>query len=334
MKRREKLIKLLRLSGLCGGFALFALLLLPGALLIFFGDSNSSVENGERIIPPKSIHVYRTALGTVEEIDFEEYVKGVVAGEMPSNFAEEALKAQAVAARTYSLSKVIRSGDGGYPAAHPNAPLCDGTHCQVYRSPSELESLKGSAWMKDGYKKITEAVEDTAGVLMYYNGELAYQALFHSSSGGKTENSEDVFVSAVPYLRSVESNYEDAATHKNEKTSLTYTALAETLNKKYPDRYTGNFTPSAIKIRDRTDGGRVNIIQIGNATYSGSEIREALGLKSANFSISKEPYNIVFTTNGYGHGVGMSQYGANGMAEAGFDYKEILKHYYTGVSVY
>ena len=289
--RRKELMKLLRLTGLCGGFALFALLLLPGALLIFFGDANSSVENGEHIVPPKTIQVYRTASGTVESIDFEEYVKGVVAGEMPANFAEEALKAQAVAARTYSLSKVIRSGDGGFPAAHPNAPLCDDTHCQVYRSPAELESLKGSDWMNDGYKKITKAVEDTAGVLMYYNGELAYQALFHSSSGGKTENSEDVFV-------------------------------------------TGDFVPDGIKINDRTDGGRVNSIQIGNAAYSGSEIRDALGLASANFNIVKEPYTIVFTTNGYGHGVGMSQYGANGMAEAGFDYKEILKHYYTGVAVY
>lgn len=332
--RRKELMKLLRLTGLCGGFALFALLLLPGALLIFFGDANSSVENGERIVPPKTIQVYRTASGTVESIDFEEYVKGVVAGEMPANFAEEALKAQAVAARTYSLSKVIRSGDGGFPAAHPNAPLCDDTHCQVYRSPAELESLKGSDWMNDGYKKITKAVEDTAGVLMYYNGELAYQALFHSSSGGKTENSEDVFVSAVPYLRSVNSNYEEAATHKDEKTVFTYTALAERLNKKYPDRYTGDFVPDGIKINDRTDGGRVNSIQIGNAAYSGSEIRDALGLASANFNIVKEPYTIVFTTNGYGHGVGMSQYGANGMAEAGFDYKEILKHYYTGVAVY
>lgn len=329
-----KIMPILRLTALCGSFALLSLLILPTALILFFGDANSYIQDGERIIPPKTIHVWRTASAAVEEIDFEEYVKGVVAGEMPSSFEEEALKAQAVAARTYSLSKVIRSGDGGFPEAHPAAPLCDGTHCQVYRSPAELESLKGAAWMNDGYRKIGKAVDDTAGELMYYNGELAYQALFHSSSGGKTENSEDVFVSAVPYLRSVESTYEDKATHQDEKTTLTYMVLADTLNQKYKDRNTGNVAPGGIKITDRTNGGRVNTIQIGNATYKGTEIRDALKLASANFTIDKGTQTITFTTIGYGHGVGMSQYGANGMAEAGHNYKQILKHYYTGIQVY
>lgn len=329
-----KIMPILRLTALCGSFALLSLLILPVTLILFFGDANSYIQDGERIIPPNTIHVYRTASGIVEEINFEEYVKGVVAGEMPSSFEEEALKAQAVAARTYSLSKVLRSGDDGFPAAHPTAAVCDGTHCQVYRNPAELTSLKGSAWMNDGYTKIAKAVDDTAGELMYYEGELAYQALFHSSSGGKTENSEDVFVSAVPYLRSVESTYEEKATRQGEKNTLTYQVLAEALNKKYKDRHTGNFTPGAIKITDRTDGGRVNTIQIGNATYKGTEIRDALGLASANFTLHKDPLTITFTTMGYGHGVGMSQYGANGMAEAGYNYKQILKHYYTGVQVY
>ncbi|MDD2217521.1 MAG: stage II sporulation protein D [Eubacteriales bacterium] len=332
--RKIKIMPVLKLAALCGGFAVLALLVLPSTLITFFGDSNSYINNGERTVPPKTISVYRTASSTVEEIDFEDYVKGVVAGEMPASFEEDALKAQAVAARTYSLSKVMRSGNDGFPAAHPTAALCDGTHCQVYRSYSELESLKGSSWMNDGYKRIEKAVDETSGQLMYYNGELAYQALFHSSSGGKTENSEDVFVSAVPYLRSVESTYEEKATHKDEKTTLTYMVLAETLNKKYPDRYTGNFTHSNIKITDRTEGGRVNIINIGNASYSGREIRDALGLASANFTIDKDTNTITFVTSGYGHGVGMSQYGANGMAEAGHNYKQILKHYYTGVEVY
>lgn len=285
------------------------------------------------ITPPEYINVYITSSSEVETIKFEDYIKGVVAGEMPSSFEEEALKAQAVAARTYSLSKILRSGANGFPEAHPSAPLCDDTHCQVYKSESALRMLKGDAFMNDGYQKICKAVDDTEGQLMYYDNELASQALFHSSSGGKTENSEDVFASTVPYLRSVSSPYEDGATHANEAKTLTLIQMASALNAKYTDRFTGNFDANDIKINARTAGGRVETLTVGSASYSGREIREALSLSSANFTITASGNYITFTSNGYGHGVGMSQYGANGMALNGFTYDEILKHYYTGITI-
>lgn len=288
---------------------------------------------GDKLQVPDYINVYRHAYSVTENIPFEEYVKGVVAGEMPSTFEEEALKAQSVAARTYSLSKIIRSGDGGNPAAHPDAPLCDDTHCQVYRSIYELSDLKGEVWMNDGWQKICLAVDSTKGELMYYDGQLAEQALFHSSSGGYTENSEDVFASAVPYLRSVESPDETGATHQMEKKTFSANDLIYLINLKCPGR--GLSQPlRSINVTGKSDGGRVDSIQINDSVYKGRELREALGLSSANFEVAFDGNTVTLTTNGYGHGVGMSQYGANGMAQKGSTYKDILEHYYTGVKVY
>jgi stage II sporulation protein D len=292
----------------------------------------------DKIDPPAYINVYRTSSNITEALPFEDYVKGVVAGEMPASFEEEALKAQAVAARTYSLSKVIRSGVGGNPPAHPDAPLCDDTHCQVYRSVGELTDLKGDNWMADGWIKICDAVDSTQGQLMYYDGQLAEQALFHSSSGGYTENSEDVFASAVPYLRSVESPYEEEATHQNETTSMTISEFSQKIKNTFSGKAFGDISVSNIKITSNSQGGRVNEVQVGEQILTGRNIRDSLGLSSANFTVGftisyGEPY-VIFTTKGYGHGVGMSQYGANGMAKEGYDYKDILEHYYTGVKIY
>ena len=188
--------------------------------------------------------------------------------------------------------------------------------------------------MNDGWKKICRAVNGTEGQLLYYRGQLVEQALFHSSSGGKTENSEDVFASAVPYLVSVDSPYEKDATHQNESHSFTTDQLASALMSAYPDVSFGAIAPSSIKILDRSSGDRVKEIQIGNATLTGRQIREALDLPSANFTVNISGDTVTFTSNGSGHGVGMSQYGADGMAEKGYDYKEILSHYYSGTEVY
>lgn len=283
---------------------------------------------------PETLDVYRTESGKTEEIDFEDYVKGVVSGEMPSEFHLEALKAQAVAARTYSLARVLNARESGNPQAHPEAPLCDSTHCQVYRSEAELAQLKGDAWMDDGWQKICKAVDDTKGQLLYYRGHLVEQALFHSSSGGKTENSEDVFASAVPYLVSVDSPYEEDATHQDESHSFTADQLASALRTAYPDVNFGTVEPSSIEILSRSSGDRVKEIKIGSATLTGRQVREALKLPSANFTVDVSGDTVTFTSNGSGHGVGMSQYGADGMAEKGYDYKEILSHYYSGTEVY
>lgn len=288
----------------------------------------------EKVAVPKAIEVYRTGSGDVEELSFEKYIKGVVSCEMPSSFHSEALKAQSVAARTYSTAKVINAESLGNPSAHPQAPLCDSTHCQVFKTEQELRNIKGQEWMKNDYKKICNAVDDTKGELLYYKGQLVEQALFHSSSGGATENCEDVFTAAVPYLVSVESPYENDATHQNDKTSFSIIDFASKVNSAYPGINFGDITSENIIILKRSNGNRVEKMQIGEATLTGRQIREALGLSSANFKIETNEDSITFTSKGSGHGVGMSQYGANGMAKEGYDYKKILSHYYSGTEIY
>ncbi|HYE68140.1 MAG TPA: SpoIID/LytB domain-containing protein, partial [Anaerovoracaceae bacterium] len=164
---------------------IFCLVLLPFTLVSIFQDADQGVPPPAKkgSVPiPEHINVYLHETGKTESVAFEDYVKGVVAGEMPASFEMEALKAQAVAARTYSLSKIIRSGSGGNPD-HPSAPVCDDTHCQVYRSPQELKEIKSAEWMDTGWPKIQEAVNSTKDQLMYYQGALVEQPLFHSSSG-------------------------------------------------------------------------------------------------------------------------------------------------------
>lgn len=332
MKYKGDLLKSLAI--VCS-MVVFCLVLLPFILVSTFHDESPTappVKKGSAAIP-EYINVYRHASGRTETIPFEDYVKGVVAGEMPASFEMEALKAQAVAARTYSLSKIIRSGSGGNPD-HPSAPVCDDTHCQVYRSPQELKEIKSAEWMATGWPKIQDAVDSTKGQLMYYQGSLVEQPLFHSSSGGKTENSEDVFVSAVPYLRSVNSPYETAAPHQNEQVEIALSEFKQKIRQICPNKNLGTVNADTVKVLERSAGGRVAAILVGNLTLKGREVRDIFGLRSANFTVSVQGSNVLFTTDGYGHGVGMSQWGANGMAQAGYNYIDILTHYYTGVEIY
>lgn len=286
-----------------------------------------------KIETPDKIKVWNVEKEKVEKVDFEEYVRNVVASEMPSSFEREALKAQSVAARTYAMAKILKFKETE-PEAHPKAPICNTTHCQVYKSEKELVDAHGEAWEKDGYKKVKSACKETEGELLYYQGQLVMQPLFFSSSGGQTENSEDVFSGQFPYLISVSSPYEEGATHSNEKKEFSFGNIEESLNSKYTDRNTGKLGSDKIKILSRTAGGRVDKIQVGQSTYRGTEVRNALGLSSALFSVGFNSDGVVFTSSGSGHGVGMSQYGANGMAKEGSNYKDILTHYYTGTDVY
>lgn len=332
-RRRRPISKagkdLLKLSTIVIGMVVFSLVILPFLLVLAVGSDGLWRSSPART--DIEVTVFREGQGETVTLGLEAYVAGVVAGEMPASFEPEALKAQAVAARTYALSKIKRATTGGNAAEHPLAPLCDQTHCQVYRSEDELLTLKGRDWMDSGWKAIVKAVNATQGQVMYYLGALVEQPLFHSSSGGKTENSEDVFVSALPYLRSVDSIYESEAPHQHESISISLRTFAGKLK----DRYGAtSVSPGTIKIISRTEGGRVDQIQVGDQTLTGRNIRDLFGLRSANFTFAFDGNeNIVFTTKGYGHGVGMSQWGANGMAQAGYGYREILTHYYSGVTI-
>lgn len=249
-------------------------------------------------------------------IDLDEYITGVVLGEMPADFESEALKAQAVAARTFTLYNVLHN------EKHQNANVCaDSTCCQAFVSP---EMYLGSA--EDLYK-VTKAVTDTSGEVITYLGELI-DAVYFSSSGGKTEAALAVWGADVPYLQSVSSPGEEMLKNSEETVSITHAEFLKKLGMS-EDILIRN---EIIEV-DYSDGGGVHTVTIGGKLYSGVEMRKLLNLRSTMFDIEIDDQNVIITTNGYGHRVGMSQYGAEAMAINGSDYKEIIKHYYLGTEI-
>lgn len=280
-----------------------------------------------------SIDVYITKEDRVETMDLEEYVLGVVAAEMPAEFELEALKAQAVAARTYGLAHTD-TFKGEKNEKLYGADLDDTTAFQVFMNKEQ----RMDAWPKnkrEGYwKKLNKAVSETEGEVLTYNGELVMAPYYFSTSSGKTENGIDVFGIDVPYLKSVKSiGEEDAPKYKSEFV-YTYNELTEALNK-WNSKL--NLKPSTLKenltILERTQGGSVSKIKVGKESISGKQFRSILNLNSANFNIEFNNKNVTIICHGYGHGVGMSQWGADAMAEDGYNYKEILKHYYQGTDI-
>ena len=258
---------------------------------------------------PDTVEVWITEKEAYETIPFEKYVQGVVASEMPASFGTEALKAQAVASRTYALGRIKAGGK-----------LCDTVHCQVYRS-DNIPS------------KVKKAVKATSGQVLLSDGKLASHALYFASSAGKTENSQDVFSGAYPYLVSVDSSYEPGATHKKEVLTMSISKFAKKIKAAMPELDFGIITRRSIKVKSRSEGGRAAVVQVGDQRVSGADIRGALNLYSTRMEFSFKDDEITITTSGSGHGVGMSQYGANGMAKKGKDYKAILAHYYQGTEI-
>ncbi|HZG70652.1 MAG TPA: stage II sporulation protein D [Chondromyces sp.] len=279
-------------------------------------------ENEQDIGPAIEVAVYRSQQKQVETLPLEDYVAGVVAAEMPADFEKEALKAQALAARTY-IVKMINGGDTG--KVEGQADVTDTVQHQVYKSKQELKQL----WGKDfewKSKKIDEAVKETAGQILTYNGE-PITASFFSTSNGYTENSEDYWDEPVPYLRSVESPWDRQSPKFESKMSLSLKEFESKLGVKIKGG------SEAGVITERTTGKRIGKVKIGGKEFTGREVREKLGLHSADFSWMVKGNEIVIAMKGYGHGVGMSQYGANGMAKSGKNYQDIVYHYYQNVKI-
>lgn len=250
----------------------------------------------------------------------EEYVQGVVAAEMPASFELEALKAQAVAARTYAYRRILR---GERIPEHPEAHLSsDYQSGQAWTSWENFMDRYGQVAGRNLQKKIRKAVEQTQGEVLYYQ-EDPILAVYHSTSGGRTENSEHYWSEQLPYLRAVEDPYGSSSPYHYSTASISLTKLGEIMevNK------TKNF-----KVVERYPSGRVKTVEVGEKWLSGREIRQRLGLRSTWFTAEIINDELVFSVWGFGHGVGMSQYGAQGMAQAGYDYRKILQYYYQGVS--
>ena len=293
------------------------------------------------------ISVYNAQTENVFQIPLEEYIVSVVIAEMPASFEIEAIKAQAVAARTYTYKRLI---SGNYDEKHKGAAICtDSSHCQAWTALEKVidstPDANGNNAIKAAAKieKVRKAVTETAGLIACYNEE-PIEALYHSCSGGMTEYAEKVWDGkGYPYLKPVKSSGEEIAANKYktavnvspddflkklEKAKSDFSSGANDLkNKGIDDIF------QSIKNITRSDSGRVLTLKIGGVEFTGRDMRKIFGLNSTNITFSVKDNKIVLTTLGYGHGVGLSQYGANARAKEGMKFKEILKFYYTGIDI-
>ncbi len=294
------------------------------------GGTTDTVEN----INTLTINVYMTDQKKIVKMRLEDYLIGVVAAEMPASFELEALKAQAVAARTYALGRA--TGLYGSPEDHKGADICtDPAHCQAWISKETAMRRWGLISSFNNWNKICKAVQETSGQVIEYEGVII-NPLFHSNSGGHTENSEDVWDgTAEPYLRGVASPGEDTFSEYKGEVVMKQEDMVKKLKEFNPKLVIKNKDlMSNIKIQKYSSGDRVMSMKIGNVTLKGTDFRTLFKLKSTNFKMSKLPDGrISITTIGYGHGVGMSQCGADYLAKEGKNYADILKYYYQGVDL-
>ncbi len=303
----------------CAVMVLFAADQSQGQGLVLTGEVSSTEDNGIsselRSYPLniETITLTRSESGIKEELPLEDYVAGVVAGEMPVTFGSEALKAQAVIARTYGIAVITQGGE-----------LCDDPgHCQCYYDPDTLKENWGSEF-ESKYALCQEAAAATEGELLLYGDEIA-KTFFHSTCGGRTSSAAEVWGEDIPYLQSVNCEWDKDAPRYSATVTLAVTELPYLLNIDG-----GGDVPAAAGF---TGSGRVSEVTYGGETIKATDFRKSLSLNSTDFSIDSQGDQVVITTKGFGHGVGLCQYGANGMSKAGYDYKEILEHYYTGVSL-
>ncbi len=253
------------------------------------------------------------------QMQLEEYVRGVILAEMPTSFEMDALKAQAVAARTYALRRVTL-GD-----RHPMGAVCtDSGCCQAWIADEEYLESRG---YEADVKKARKAADSTAGLVVTYQSGLA-ETTYFSCSGGRTESAQAVWGVELPYLQAVNSPGEEAAAVFSSRLKFSAAEFSACLGRKLtgdPKQWLGREV--------RTDGGGVATLVIGGITYSGVELRMLLGLPSTAFAVTAEEDGVVITARGHGHRVGMSQYGAGAMAGQGSSFEEILAHYYPGTVI-
>lgn len=295
-----------------------------------FKLNDDSVTISDQIVMKgdNTVKVYITKEEKVETVNVEDYLIGVVSSEMLVSFNEEALKAQAVAARTYYFSKRNTKCTQAQ-----GADICDTVHCQVYVSKDEKMKQWGSKG-KENYEKIKKAVYDTEGQVLTYKNELVKSPLFFSTSSGNTEDAKDVFGGDIPYLKPTSSPGEEGAPKFKTTTSMKINDVVKKLNREFKSaKLTEGNIDSQIKLGERSSSGGVLELKVGNTTVRGTDFRRVLGLFSTNFTYNISGDEIVFNCLGYGHGVGMSQYGANAMGNEGKNYKDILTHYYSGVEI-
>lgn len=268
----------------------------------------------------------------IEEINLDEYLCGVISAEMPASYEIEALKSQAIVARTYTLYKIINSKPHG-----DEASICDSFECcQAWISKEDRFSKWAAGTENENWNKIITAVNETKGKIITYDGKII-NAFFHANSGGKTEIPVNVWGGTnYPYLQVVETSGEEGYTQYSSQVELTIDELINKFKEKYDDiEVNRENIIEEIKVLEYTESGRVKTLKLGNKSIAGTEVRSIVGLKSTNFDIELDADNnkIKFNVIGYGHGIGMSQTGADAMAKQGSTYEQIIKHFYVGVEI-
>lgn len=293
---------------------LMVVVVLTIILLIEIKTPKKEIQNNKNNNNQEEIKVKNVATGAIETKDLENYVIGVVAAEMPASFSIEALKAQAIASRSYAYYK-MKQNNGNYDI------IADVSN-QAYINDDEMHEK----WQGDYdiyYKKIKEAVDGTKNEVMTYDGQVI-EAFYFAMSNGYTEDVVSVFGENLPYLKSVESKWDNNSLSNYEvNTQLSTVEFLKKLN------LNNNIIVINNQIYDET--GRTKEITINSTAFKGTEFRKLLNLRSTDFKIKVDNNIVNITTKGYGHGVGMSQYGANGMAKDGFDCYTILKYYYKDI---
>ncbi|MBQ9024729.1 MAG: stage II sporulation protein D [Bacilli bacterium] len=299
---------------------LMSIVLVPFSITNFFYDYKiNKVVSG--IITNKEketiIRILRSN-NTVENLPIEEYLIGVVSSEVPVSFEKEAIKAQAVAARTYALKQMENRKNESYD-------VTDTTSSQVYKSEEELKNTWKDQY-EENIKIIKEAINETKGQYLTYDDKIIY-AFFFSTSNGKTEDNKDVFGQDLPYLKVVDSSFDESETSNFITTkTISLSEFYQKLGLEYNDNL-------SITDKQLTSSNRVKSININGKIFKGTDVRSKLSLRSTDFTIEKKDNNVIITTKGFGHGVGMSQYGANALAKQNKNYEEILKYYYQGTNL-
>lgn len=257
--------------------------------------------------------------GNVEQMELEDYVTSVLLGEMPGTFELEALKAQAVVARTVVCRAMYTGGKHGQGAV-----CTESSCCQAFVTVEEYLQQGGT---EETIEKMRTAANQTAGQILTY-GDAPIEATYFSCSGGRTEDAVAVWGTEFSYLESVESPGEEEAAHYRDEQRFSGETFSDKLGLSLTGDPAGWFGKTTYTV-----GGGVDTMQIGDSIFRGTELRSRLGLRSTAFTVAIEGGEIVITTKGFGHRVGMSQYGANAMASDGYSYQQILEHYYSGTTL-
>ena len=294
-------------------------ILIPFIVVTFFiPKEKEEVLIDYGLISKKDVRVLRNETNNIEYIPIEEYIVGVVSGEMPVSFEIEALKAQSVAARSYVINKMDINKDLDYD-------VIDTVLNQVYQDDLFLQKKWGDKYVTN-INKIRQAVKETESEVVFYDN-IVINAMYFSTSNGYTENSEDVFISPLPYLKGVESFWD-------EKESPVFKDTKEFSLEEFYKLIEMEFNDNLIiEVISKTKNGRIKKIKINNKEYDGRDLYTKLKIRSTDFNITHKNNKVYVNTKGFGHGVGMSQYGANGMAKEGYTYEDILIHYYTNVKI-